>query len=206
MLLASHNLSKAAWGVLQKKGAQLHIRHFELGVLLLPSLEQVHPDLAHLPGAQDLDIYLIRCFSAASPGLPAAPPLRLRLHARPHRPGQAGGVRAHQLLGGFRRQRARARPHRCLSLHASPLLQSHAAMQLSSGGIRDSRCGHAGAVPAAAKALCRRRSRPLAHRRRVSGQGLTGPHPARVLPAELALWAPGRGAAVSSCVQVSTQE
>ena len=40
MLLASHNLSKAAWGALEKKGAQLHIRHFEIGVLLLPSLEQ----------------------------------------------------------------------------------------------------------------------------------------------------------------------
>ena len=41
MLLASHNMSKAAWGALERKGAQLHIRHYELGVLLLPSLEQV---------------------------------------------------------------------------------------------------------------------------------------------------------------------
>ena len=40
-LLASHNLSKAAWGALQAGGSKLHIRHYELGVLLLPSLEQV---------------------------------------------------------------------------------------------------------------------------------------------------------------------
>ena len=30
----------AAWGALQKGGRQLHIRSYELGVLLLPSLEQ----------------------------------------------------------------------------------------------------------------------------------------------------------------------
>ncbi|XP_063855891.1 tyrosyl-DNA phosphodiesterase 1-like isoform X2 [Scylla paramamosain] len=35
-MLTSANLSKAAWGVLQKKGDQLFIRAFELGVLLLP--------------------------------------------------------------------------------------------------------------------------------------------------------------------------
>lgn len=29
----------AAWGNLQKKGSQLHIRSFELGVLAVPSLE-----------------------------------------------------------------------------------------------------------------------------------------------------------------------
>ena len=40
LILTSHNLSKAAWGVLEKSGQQLHIRSFELGVLLLPSLEQ----------------------------------------------------------------------------------------------------------------------------------------------------------------------
>lgn len=41
LILTSHNLSKAAWGVLEKGGQQLHIRSYELGVLLLPSLEQV---------------------------------------------------------------------------------------------------------------------------------------------------------------------
>lgn len=41
MVLGSHNLSKAAWGALQTGGSKLHIRHYELGVLLLPSLEQV---------------------------------------------------------------------------------------------------------------------------------------------------------------------
>lgn len=39
-ILASHNLSKAAWGQLQKGGQQLFVMSFELGVLLLPSLEQ----------------------------------------------------------------------------------------------------------------------------------------------------------------------
>ena len=48
VLLTSHNLSKAAWGALQKGGSQLHIRHYELGVLLLPSLEQVLPHKAKL--------------------------------------------------------------------------------------------------------------------------------------------------------------
>ncbi|EIE25781.1 tyrosyl-DNA phosphodiesterase [Coccomyxa subellipsoidea C-169] len=40
IVLTSHNLSKAAWGVLQKNNTQLHIMHYELGVLLLPSLEE----------------------------------------------------------------------------------------------------------------------------------------------------------------------
>jgi len=40
LILTSHNLSKAAWGVLEKSGQQLHIRSYELGVVLLPSLEQ----------------------------------------------------------------------------------------------------------------------------------------------------------------------
>uniref|UniRef100_A0A0P4WF54 PBZ-type domain-containing protein n=2 Tax=Scylla olivacea TaxID=85551 RepID=A0A0P4WF54_SCYOL len=35
-MVTSANLSKSAWGVLQKKGDQLFIRAFELGVLLLP--------------------------------------------------------------------------------------------------------------------------------------------------------------------------
>lgn len=34
-LLTSANLSKAAWGVLQKNASQLHIRSWELGVLLV---------------------------------------------------------------------------------------------------------------------------------------------------------------------------
>ncbi|XP_031500494.1 tyrosyl-DNA phosphodiesterase 1 [Nymphaea colorata] len=37
-LLTSANLSKAAWGALQKNGSQLMIRSYELGVLFLPSL------------------------------------------------------------------------------------------------------------------------------------------------------------------------
>ncbi|KAI6704001.1 hypothetical protein NL676_013137 [Syzygium grande] len=37
LLLTSANLSKAAWGALQKKNSQLMIRSYELGVLFLPS-------------------------------------------------------------------------------------------------------------------------------------------------------------------------
>ena len=37
LLLRSANLSKAAWGALEKKGAQLMIRSYEAGVLFLPS-------------------------------------------------------------------------------------------------------------------------------------------------------------------------
>ena len=33
----SCNLSKAAWGALEKKGSQLKIRSYEIGVLFLPS-------------------------------------------------------------------------------------------------------------------------------------------------------------------------
>ena len=39
LVLASHNLSGSAWGALELDGTQLHIRSFELGVLMLPSLE-----------------------------------------------------------------------------------------------------------------------------------------------------------------------
>ncbi|KAH7436531.1 hypothetical protein KP509_05G024500 [Ceratopteris richardii] len=38
-LLTSSNLSKAAWGALQKNGSQLMIRSYELGVLFLPSMQ-----------------------------------------------------------------------------------------------------------------------------------------------------------------------
>ncbi|BDA43991.1 Tyrosyl-DNA phosphodiesterase 1 [Coccomyxa sp. Obi] len=46
-LLTSHNLSKAAWGALQKKNSQLYIMHYELGVLLLPSLEERYRSHRH---------------------------------------------------------------------------------------------------------------------------------------------------------------
>jgi hypothetical protein len=38
-ILASHNLSQAAWGKAEKHEQQLYIKSFELGVLLLPSLQ-----------------------------------------------------------------------------------------------------------------------------------------------------------------------
>ena len=39
LIISSHNLSKAAWGALQKNDTQLMVRSFELGVLLLPRLD-----------------------------------------------------------------------------------------------------------------------------------------------------------------------
>ena len=42
MLLASHNLSKAAFGALQKNDSQLHILHYELGVLTTAATERVY--------------------------------------------------------------------------------------------------------------------------------------------------------------------
>lgn len=40
-LVTSANLSRAAWGDFQKNGTQLHIRHYELGILLYPDLWEV---------------------------------------------------------------------------------------------------------------------------------------------------------------------
>ena len=45
--MASHNLSKAAWGTLQKKGQQLFIHSFELGVMFLPSTERAFQQSQH---------------------------------------------------------------------------------------------------------------------------------------------------------------
>lgn len=45
-LLTSANLSKAAWGALQKNGSQLMIRSYELGVLFLQSLERIGSDFS----------------------------------------------------------------------------------------------------------------------------------------------------------------
>ena len=42
--LTSANLSQAAWGTLQKNDTQFMIRHFEAGVLFIPSLVKI-PEL-----------------------------------------------------------------------------------------------------------------------------------------------------------------
>ena len=56
LVVTSHNLSKAAWGALQKNETQLYIMHFELGVLLLPSLEEVRVRQGDLWGMTALAI------------------------------------------------------------------------------------------------------------------------------------------------------
>ena len=48
VVLGSHNLSKAAWGTLQKNETQLCIRSYELGVLLKPG-NAVCPLPFHMP-------------------------------------------------------------------------------------------------------------------------------------------------------------
>ncbi|KAL4420565.1 hypothetical protein ABPG75_010221 [Micractinium tetrahymenae] len=40
--IGSHNLSRAAWGVLQNEGRELYLRSYEVSVLLLPSLEAAY--------------------------------------------------------------------------------------------------------------------------------------------------------------------
>eukprot|EP00930_Biecheleria_cincta_P084365 TRINITY_DN73853_c0_g1_i1.p1 TRINITY_DN73853_c0_g1~~TRINITY_DN73853_c0_g1_i1.p1 ORF type:complete len:619 (-),score=98.63 TRINITY_DN73853_c0_g1_i1:37-1893(-) len=51
LFVGSHNLSKSAWGELQKAGTQLCIRSYEVGVLLLPSrLSCLEPDPERLGG------------------------------------------------------------------------------------------------------------------------------------------------------------
>ena len=47
MLLSSHNLSKAAFGELQKNATSLFVRSYELGVLFLPSLEAAYRKHPH---------------------------------------------------------------------------------------------------------------------------------------------------------------
>ncbi|XP_066244354.1 tyrosyl-DNA phosphodiesterase 1 isoform X2 [Saccopteryx leptura] len=59
-LVTSANLSKAAWGALEKNGAQLMIRSYELGVLFLPS-------------AFGLDSFMVKQKFFSGSGGPAAP-------------------------------------------------------------------------------------------------------------------------------------
>jgi hypothetical protein len=51
--LTSCNLSKAAWGEMQKNGSQLFIRHYEMGVLLLPSAFGLDSFQANWPTPQN---------------------------------------------------------------------------------------------------------------------------------------------------------
>ncbi|CAL1274761.1 unnamed protein product [Larinioides sclopetarius] len=53
-LLTSANLSKAAWGALEKKGSQFMIRSYELGVLFLPKFFEM--ELFSSPGSVKKDL------------------------------------------------------------------------------------------------------------------------------------------------------
>ncbi|KAL3895067.1 MAG: hypothetical protein SGCHY_004917 [Lobulomycetales sp.] len=67
LLVTSSNLSKAAWGVLQKGGSQLMVRSYELGILIHPGLFRLSRDqrvvmctrtpdvLVHLPEMKRVD-------------------------------------------------------------------------------------------------------------------------------------------------------
>ena len=46
-MLASHNLSKAAWGQLQKSKSQFMVLSYELAVLFLPDLELLYRQHRH---------------------------------------------------------------------------------------------------------------------------------------------------------------
>ena len=68
LLLTSANLSKAAWGSLQKDSSQLMIRSYELGVLFLP--QEQHPPRDTYPvteSADDISLYYERRNSVLIP-------------------------------------------------------------------------------------------------------------------------------------------
>uniref|UniRef100_A0A8C8S910 Tyrosyl-DNA phosphodiesterase 1 n=1 Tax=Pelusios castaneus TaxID=367368 RepID=A0A8C8S910_9SAUR len=68
-LVTSANLSKAAWGALEKNGTQLMIRSYELGVLFLPSayvilpLSPLGPEYIFLPNAYFYFYYTVFIFA-----------------------------------------------------------------------------------------------------------------------------------------------
>ncbi len=76
VLLGSHNLSRAAWGELQKKGATLFIRSYELSALFLPALELRYRQHAH---------YGFCCTADAAAPPPAAPAQRADAAGEPAR-------------------------------------------------------------------------------------------------------------------------
>lgn len=55
-LLTSANLSRAAWGEYQKDRTQLHIKSYELGILLCPALFEVSIFHSYL-SSQNLEIH-----------------------------------------------------------------------------------------------------------------------------------------------------
>jgi len=74
-LLTSANLSKAAWGALEKNGSQLAIKSYELGVLFLPSQGKFHTEVSDV--VRDTHFHL--CKSSKSPNkfpLPYSLPLQ----------------------------------------------------------------------------------------------------------------------------------
>ncbi|KAJ7384711.1 tyrosyl-DNA phosphodiesterase 1 [Desmophyllum pertusum] len=50
--MTSANLSKAAWGTLEKNGQQLMIRSYEIGVLFLPKDQDPNSKYLHVKGKQ----------------------------------------------------------------------------------------------------------------------------------------------------------
>ena len=56
-LVTSSNLSKAAWGELQKNGSQMLIRNYEIGVLLLPSRHETDRFSLEFPTKEKISKY-----------------------------------------------------------------------------------------------------------------------------------------------------
>ena len=84
-MVGSHNLSGAAWGVLEKDDSQLYIRSFELSVLMLPSLE-----LQYLKGGRTFDAPSGR-WRRTSPALPSGVERVQFRHLGAARAGDGGG-------------------------------------------------------------------------------------------------------------------
>ncbi|XP_057834924.2 tyrosyl-DNA phosphodiesterase 1 isoform X1 [Cryptomeria japonica] len=74
-LLTSSNLSKAAWGVLQKNSSQLMIRSYELGVIFLPSL--VLNSAVKFSCTDDYGHQQVKCSLSANQDVNASYPAKL---------------------------------------------------------------------------------------------------------------------------------
>ena len=76
-LLSSNNLSQAAWGKLEKNGAQLYVKSYELGVLVLPSLQP--------PAMRTLTAASSATAASASPSAATIVPLPYSIPPLPYR-------------------------------------------------------------------------------------------------------------------------
>jgi tyrosyl-DNA phosphodiesterase-1 len=74
LYLGSHNLSKAAWGELEKNGQQLYIKSYELGVLFIPAkMRKTERTFSLTPSNERLGMRLPPKFASAAAATANAP-------------------------------------------------------------------------------------------------------------------------------------